>query len=78
MEAEVRGAEIAQKNIYSLVINSPLYAYSPIVGLEGLVSSPDPCYAAAGGLHHRYASGDVIHPLLRVMGLGTRLWKASC
>ena len=34
-------------------------------------SSPDPMYAAADGRYSR--SGDVIHPLLRSLGLGMRL-----
>ena len=48
--------------------------------LDALVSAPDPTDAAADGLHHRYASvgltrsGDVIHPQLRPLGLGPRLW----
>ena len=52
---------------------------------EYLFSSTDPIYAAADGLHHRYANSgsgqeftrptirDVIHPLLCILGLGTRL-----
>ena len=35
---------------------------------------PRPSLTAADGLHHCYRrSGDVIHPLLRIVGLGTSL-----
>ena len=42
-------------------------------GWGWVVSAPDPTDAAADGLHHRYACTDVIHPQLRMLGLGPRL-----
>ena len=45
--------------------------FSKSPALKCLVSSPDPIYAAVDGLHR--ASGDVIHALLGILGLGTRL-----
>ena len=43
------------------------------IGINSLVSAPDPTDAAADGLDLATRSGDVIHPQLRPLGLGPRL-----